>query len=264
MKSRILILILITLFLMFLSCFKKNSNGTSEVENITITIYAAAGTRIVTDEICDLFEKKYNYIVKRNYASSGTLARQIANGAESDVYVSANKQWIDFLIEKGYLKNDSVKVVGMNSLVVIVPVDFKGIRPEFKNEFDVFSSIPDKIALGDPAYVPVGQYAKKTLDNFGWYDQINEKGKMILCKDVSSVLHYIEQGECDWGIVYYTEAIQSDKVKIISKIPSYLHDPIVFYVADVKEQKIIGQKLSRMFTEKTGQKIYKEHGFEIP
>ena len=264
MKTRILFVILIFFLSIFSSCFNKNNSKQAKINNSSLTIYAAAGTRFATDEICDLFEKKNNIKVNRNYTSSGTLARQIANGADCDVYISANKQWVDFLIEKVIIMEESVHVIGGNSLVVIKSIDSDVKKPVFDKDFDILSIIPDKIALGDPAYVPVGKYAKMVLDNFGWYDLINEKGKMILCKDVASVLHYVQKGECDWGIVYISEVIQPVKVDIMARIPMDLHEPIVFYVADLKVQKIKAKELSRIFTEKPGQKILKKYGFQVP
>ena len=61
-----------------------------------------------------------------------------------------------------------------------------------------------QVALGEPATVPAGQYAKETLTSLGIYDAV--KAKAILAKDVRQVLTYVETGNVDAGIVYATEA----------------------------------------------------------
>ncbi len=256
-KANILIkVILITIVISGCS----GNTGTKKSNTCRITIFAAAGTRKVTEDVCDFFEKKSLCRVERNYASSGTLARQIANGAVADVFISANKQWIDFLVTEGAVQEHSVYQIASNSLVVIAPVNVETKVPHFTKQFDILSAIPDKIAIGDPTYVPVGKYTKMVFDSLGWFENIKEK--IIMGKDVTSVLRYVELGECDWGVVYYSEAIQSVKVKVITKIPESLHTPIIFFVADIKSQKAKGHELSTMLKDTISQPLFVKYGFQ--
>ena len=250
--------LLIVVFILA-GCNGNKTYKTDENKDLSVSIYAAAGTRKVTEEICDLYEKNSHNKVIRNYASSGTLARQIASGADADVFVSANKQWIDYLVSKNLLNENSIHKIAGNSLAVIAPANSKIAVPRFSKDFTI-SSIPShKIAIGDPSYVPVGKYTKMVFDSLEWFEAL--KHQMVMAKDVSSVLRYVELGECDWGVVYYSEAIQSEKVKIIAEIPDSLHKPIVFYVACMKEQNPAGIELSTLFTRSTGQLVFEKYGF---
>ncbi|MBN2344029.1 MAG: molybdate ABC transporter substrate-binding protein, partial [Deltaproteobacteria bacterium] len=159
-----------------------------ETADQVIRIYAAAGTRPVTSDICDLFENLVQVNVERNFASSGTLARQISAGAEADLFVSANKQWIDFLSEKHLLKPESIRTVARNTLVIVVPKGKKIPAPRFLSSYDIASSI-EHISVGDPAYVPVGKYTEAVFNKLHWSESLREK--QILAKDVSSVLNYV-------------------------------------------------------------------------
>jgi molybdate transport system substrate-binding protein len=238
---------------------QSESRAQTPKKEITLQIFAAAGTRTPTEEICDRYEKETNRKVERNYASSGTLARQIAAGAPADVFVSANKQWIDFLKDKKMLADGSVRKIVGNSLVLIAPKDSDISAPELKSDYDIQGAIRDKIAIGDPAYVPVGKYTKTVFEQLGWMDKI--KDKMILAKDVSSVLRYVELGECDFGVVYRSEALQSKKVKIIAEVPGALHKPIEFFAADLKAAKPEGKTLSEAFLSKEGVASFIKFGF---
>ena len=196
--------------------------------NSDVQLFAAVGTMLPTNEICDSFETEKNITIERNFAASGALARQIIAGAEADIYISANKQWIDYLIDNKIIIKDNISELAKNKLVVICKKD-SDIEIEFTQDFDIKSAIGDNISIGDPKYVPVGKYAKQALDSLNWFNQI--QNKIILAKDVTSVLNYVEMGECDWGIVYYSEAIKSSKIKIVYEIPLELYDPIIFYIA---------------------------------
>jgi len=193
-----------------------------------VQLFAAVGAMLPTNEICDSFETEKNITIERNFAASGALARQIIAGAEADIYISANKQWIDYLIDNKIIIKDNISELAKNKLVVICKKD-SDIEIEFTQDFDIKLAIGDNISIGDPKYVPVGKYAKQALDSLNWFNQI--QNKIILAKDVTSVLNYVEMGECDWGIVYYSEAIKSSKIKIVYEIPLELYDPIIFYIA---------------------------------
>ena len=225
--------------------------------NTNIPLFAAAGAMLPTNEICDSFTSIYNLETEKNFAASGVLARQIKAGAEADIYISANKQWIDFLCDNELLIENSVSELAKNKLVVICPKN-KEINLDFTKEFDIRSAIHDKISMGDPKYVPVGKYAKQVMDSLDWYNSI--QNQIILAKDVTSVLHYVVLGECDWGIVYYSEAIKSDKVKIAYEIPQELYDPIIFYIALLKED-CNAQKLYHYFKSETAKEILNKYGF---
>lgn len=242
------IILLSFVFGIHISCKKSDQN---------IKLFAAAGTMLATNEVCDSFTDKNNIILEKNYAASGALARQIQSGAEADIYISANKQWIDYLIHNEILKEESVSKFATNRLVIICPKNHD-VSIEFNSDFDIKSSIKENISIGDPKYVPVGKYAKQVLDTLGWYEQIQKQ--IILAKDVTSVLHYVELGECDWGIVYYSEAIKSNKVKIAFEIPSELHNPINFYIGLINDNTDT-RKLYNYFTNNTGQNIFVRHGF---
>ena len=225
----------------------------------TVQLFAAAGTRRATEALCDRYEAAGHAKVQRNFASSGTLARQIAAGASADVFVSANKQWIDYLNEKGMLRTGSIQKIAGNALVVVAPKGAAKTVPVFEPEFDIVSAIDDKIVIGDPSFVPVGKYAKAVFDRLGWFDKL--KRKMILAKDVSSALNYVALGTVDWGIVYRSEALASDRVEIIAEIPSGLHPPIEFFIADTKTEKPPARALSALFRGEEGLAVFLKHGF---
>ena len=69
-----------------------------------------------------------------------------------------------------------------------------------------------KIALGTPESVPAGKYAKASLTHENLWNDV--QNKVVFTKDVRQVLTYVETGNVDAGIVYKTDALISDKVKI--------------------------------------------------
>jgi len=253
MKRFVIFSVILCIGFLF-SCKQANNNKNGDS---TVKIFAAAGTMLPTNAICNEYEKQFNIKIDRNFAASGALARQIEAGADADIFISANKQWIDFLVENNLLIQNNISDLAKNNLVVICSKD-RDIKIEFVNNFDIKSSVKERIAIGDTKYVPVGKYAKQVLDTLGWYGKI--ENQIILAKDVTSVLHYVELGECDWGIVYYSEAIKSDKVKIAYEIPNDLYNPIIFYIGLLNENQK-SKKLYWYFKSDEMQEIFKKYGF---
>lgn len=252
----LVLMLFLTISLLWGAC--NPSNRDNEASS-PLQIFAAAGTRLATESLCDHFEKQRGGKVSRNYASSGTLARQIVAGADADIFVSANKQWISFLSDRGLLVPGSVHKIAGNALVVVAPKERAAAAPVFEPGFDIGAVVNDKIAIGDPAYVPVGKYTHSVFETLGWLTKL--KDKMVLAKDVTSVLNYVALGAVDWGVVYRSEAIASKRVDIIATIPQALHSPIAFFVADLKHQQPKARVLSEIFRSEVGLAAFLKYGF---
>ncbi|WP_339738135.1 molybdate ABC transporter substrate-binding protein [uncultured Sunxiuqinia sp.] len=200
---------------------------------LEITVFAAASLTDVISEVAAQFEKEYDITVRLNLAGSGTLARQIEQGADADVYLSADKNWMDYLVEKG--KTKETAVFATNDLVLVSPInrDF-----QFEKVDSLLVYTESKIAIGDPGYVPAGKYAMQV---FGYY-QVDVREKLFQTTDVRSALMMVELGEAHFGIVYKTDALQSEKVKVIFTFRNESHLPVEYY------QGLISQKsLARQF-----------------
>jgi molybdate transport system substrate-binding protein len=163
---------------------------------------------------------------RNNFGSSGTLAREIENGAPVDAIIAAGERPMDDLQAKGMLAPGSRRNLLANSLVLVAPQDSR------LTGFEGLTSAAVKlVALGDPATVPAGEYGQQTLKNLGLYDKI--RSKIVLGKDVRQVLTYVETGDADAGLVYATDARISGKVRVITTAPESSHTPIVYPIAAI-------------------------------
>jgi len=192
-----------------------------------VLVFAAASTANALDEIRDRFQKQTGIVVTTSYAASSTLARQIENGADADIFLSADTIWADY-IEKKSLVAQRRNLLG-NRLVVIVPADstLKITRAE-----DLTAAAVRHLALGDPTSVPAGRYAQKALENLGIWTQL--KGKVVAGGDVRQALAYVETGAAEAGIVYATDAAVSQSVRIVVQIPEKLSGPVRYPVMLLK------------------------------
>ena len=110
-----------------------------------LVIFAAASTSNAVGEIKRQFTEASGVQVQASYGSSAVLARQIQNGADADVFLSADIAWADYLAKHGLVARQ--KNLLANRLVVILPSDStaKVNRPE-----DLLAASIEHLALGDP------------------------------------------------------------------------------------------------------------------
>jgi molybdate transport system substrate-binding protein len=210
-------------------------------QHVSLTVSAAASLQGALGEIETAYFSGHPKVeFRNNFGSSGTLAREIEQGAPVDAFLSAAGKPMDDLESKGLITAGTRQNILRNSLVLIAPLDSKLQGP---------AGLADRsiriIAVGDPASVPAGQYAQQTLNALHLNDQV--KGKLVLGKDVRQVLTFVETGNADAGFVYATDAHMSGRVRVVATVPESAHEPIIYPVAVVKTSA--NQDAARTFVE---------------
>jgi molybdate transport system substrate-binding protein len=224
----------------------------------TIVVFAAASTTNALDEIKREFGKKNGIEVQTSYAASAPLANQIVNGAEADIFISADTKWADYLAEKK-LVAQSRDVLG-NRLVIVTPIDAK---QNIKKPEDLSAKGVEHIAIGEPGSVPAGKYAKAALMKLNLWDKLKEK--FVPGQDVRHALTYVETGAAEAGIVYATDAAISKKIKIAIELSEELTGPIRYPIALLSkgEKKSEAKVFFEYLRSPESIKIFKKYGFSI-
>ncbi|MDD2422441.1 MAG: molybdate ABC transporter substrate-binding protein [Heliobacteriaceae bacterium] len=191
---------------------------------------------------------------------SGTLMRRIEQGALVDIFISAGSSQMDELQMKNLIINDSRKDFLRNRIVLITSKN-SSIKCGFE---ELAAEKIKKIGIGNPDTVPAGKYAQEVLMSFGISESVS--AKLVFAKDVRQVLNYVETGYVDVGIVYQTEAIVSDNVKILSWAPETSHSPVVYSVAIMKASDNQAESenfIKFLTTNKRAKRIFETFGFIV-
>ena len=176
-----------------------------------------------------MFQEEHpEIIVTGTYDSSGKLQTQIEEGLEADVFMSAATAQMDALNEEGLIQTDTIVNLLENKIVLIAPAS----GGEDLNSFEDIVKARS-IALGDPASVPAGQYAREALTNLGLWDQIQDR--VSFGTNVTEVLNQVAASSADAGIVYATDAASMpEDVRVIGEAPEgSLAEPVIYPVAVV-------------------------------
>jgi molybdate transport system substrate-binding protein len=193
-----------------------------------LTISAAASLGNAFREIAPLFESRNpGTRVVFNFAASDALLAQVARGAPVDVFASADEETMDRAGDRKLLVPGSRRTFARNALVVVIPADAK-TRPA------ALADLPQpafrRIALGSPASVPAGRYARSVLEAAKLWTSIEPRA--VFAQNVRQALDYVARGEVDAGFVYATDAmIMKDKVRIAFTVPTAT--PIIYPAAAI-------------------------------
>ncbi|HLP08550.1 MAG TPA: molybdate ABC transporter substrate-binding protein [Opitutaceae bacterium] len=196
-----------------------------------LTVFAAASLAEALQEIAPAYMAATGDTLRFSFGASGLLARQIKEGAPADVLVSADELRLDQLERAGLLAAGTRRTILANQLVVVVGAEAES----FSTPDALASANVRRIAIGEPATVPAGTYAKQFLESTGLWAQLT--GKLVPLANVRAVLAAVEAGNADAGFVYRTDALLSKKVRIAIAVPLDAGPRITYPVAALRDSK---------------------------
>lgn len=257
MRKRLSILVMLSaLLLMLVGCTGKASEiskteqttlpevvSTSEAsestpaetpkEKANLQVFIAASLKNAMTEIQTNYKVLYPEVeIAFNSDSSGTLQKQIEEGATCDIFFSAAMKQMDTLDKGGYVLPDSTAKLLENKVVLIKQ---KGGQTAVTG-FDNITKAANLALAGED--VPVGAYAREIFTNLGVLDQVMAM-EINAGANVTAVLSAVSEGSNEVGIVYATDANSiKDAVEIIAEAPeSSLKEPVIYPVGLIKNEE---------------------------
>jgi molybdate transport system substrate-binding protein len=199
-----------------------------EPEPASVRVLAAASLTEVVEGLAKAFEGAR---VVPSFGASSDLARQIADGAPADVFLSASPEWIDFLEQARALDGPAV-VIARNRLVCVAPQGSPLAAGGARDPAGLLAHLAkgDLVAIAD-AGVPAGEYARRALAHAKLLEAYAPR--LVGQKDVRAVLHAVESGEAAAGFVYATDARVAAVVRLFVVDPGS-HPPIEYRAAALR------------------------------
>ena len=218
------------------------------------TVLAAASLQEALEQAAAAWEAEGHPAPVLSFAGTSALARQVEQGAPADLFISADEEWMDTLAGENLLRAGTRRDLLGNDLVVIAPRGAKA--PALADLGD------GKLALADPGAVPAGKYAKASLESLGLWADLADN--VVPAENVRAAMALVERGEAPLGVVYATDALASDKVAVVEKLPGASHPPIRYPAAVLAGSKNPqAEEFLAYLASDAADKIFAEHGFEI-
>jgi molybdate transport system substrate-binding protein len=194
-----------------------------------ITVFAAASLKTALDAVAEEWRAATGHEARLAYAGSSALARQIQSGAPADVFVSANEAWMDALAADGLIDPDS-RVALLGNALVLVAHDPEAAPVALRPGTDLPARLGEgRLAMALVEAVPAGIYGKAALETLGLWEAVAPS--VAQADNVRAALALVATGAAPYGIVYATDAVAEDRVRVVGRFPPGTHPPIVYPAA---------------------------------
>ncbi|AKJ30937.1 molybdate ABC transporter substrate-binding protein [Caldimonas brevitalea] len=231
-----------------------------------LTVFGAASLSDALREIGHSYRAATGEVPRFSLAASSTLARQIEAGAQAQLFISADRQWMDYLAERRLIEPATRTDLLGNRLVLVTPAD----RPRtvtLAPGFDLGALLgpQGRLATGDPSHVPAGKYAQAALTWLGSWAVAQPR--LVRTDSVRAALALVERGEVPAAIVYATDAAAARGVHVAAVFPAESHPPIVYPAAVVATGEPVEREAARRLLawlrSAPASAVFRKHGFAV-
>lgn len=226
-----------------------------------ITVFAAASLADALKPIASAFEAKTGTSVALSFGASSALARQIDASAGADLFISADRDWMDWLDKRGLIDRRTRRDLLGNRLVLIAPAG-SAVSLRIAPRCNLAGALGSgRLAVADPQSVPAGKYARSALVSLGLWDAV--AGRLAQAENVRVALAYVARAEAPLGVVYATDARAEPRVRIVDVFPDSSHPPIVYPAALTRDAKAGAQAFLNFLSGARAAAIFSRAGFAV-
>lgn len=222
----------------------------------SITVFAAASLKSAFTEIGEQYEADHpGSSVEFSFAGSSDLVTQLTQGADADVFASADTRNMDKAVAAGLVEGAPVNFAANVLTIAVAPGNPKGI----KSFADLAKPGTSVVVCAPP--VPCGGATEKVEKATGvTLSPVSEE------TSVTDVLGKVTSGQADAGLVYVTDAAGAgDKVTSVS-FPEAAQAVNTYPVAVLEQSghSAAAHRFVDLITGEAGQKALAKAGFAKP
>lgn len=193
-------------------------------------------------------------------AASSVLARQIEAGAPADVFISADAEWMDYLVARDLMRAQTRRDIAGNRLVLIAPAQ-RAPALTLEPGADIAGALAGgRLACADPDSVPAGRYARAALGSLGLWAGLADR--LARAENVRSALAWVARGEAPLGIVYATDAATEPRVRVVDTFSESTHLPIRYPAAALRDAPPQAEDFLRFLGTPAAAERMRERGFD--
>lgn len=227
--------------------------------NAEIIVAAAADLAPAFEELGRQFEQETGTRVTFSFGSTGTLAKQIENGAPIDLFAAANVEFVEQLERQGLIVSETKALYARGRITIWTRADsaLKVERIEDLAHHEVA-----RIAIANPEHAPYGRAAREALESAGIWEAVEPK--LVYGENVRQAMQYAETGNADAAITALSLSVQSDGRWAL--IPEELHKPLDQALAVIKGARLEleARRFAEFINSAQGRSTIRKYGFLLP
>ncbi len=229
------------------------------------TIAAAANLNVALTEIAKQFERAQGRKVELVFGASGTLTRQIQDGAPFEMFLAADEEFPNQLSAAG-LTRDAGVVYAVGRLVIFAP---KGSPLKVDERLDGLAGLVKggkigRFAIANPDVAPYGRAAEAVLRKRGLWDAL--RPNLVLGDSIAQAAQFATTGNAVGGLIAYSLVLSPGFVDrgTYAVIPEADHPPLRQRMVLLKRAGPIAAQFYAYLQGDATRTILRKHGFAVP
>jgi molybdate transport system substrate-binding protein len=203
-----------------------------------VRIMAAFTFKSALDEVVQAYKADDGGEVIAIYGPTPALAKQVESAAPADIFLSADANWMNYLRDRGLIRDGSRVDLLTTDLVLVTRVDNTiapsnaVVGPDYP-----LARILDggHVAMCNPADHPAGRFGRAGLEGLGLWESVSSK--VAIADSPPAAVAFVARGEAPLAVVFATDAAGVSAVKISGVFPDHSHPPILFPAALLRDSR---------------------------
>jgi molybdate transport system substrate-binding protein len=226
-------------------------------EQRELLVGAASDLALAMPHLAAAFEEETGVRVSATLGSSGQIAQQVLQGAPVDVFLSADRGWVERLAAAGRLERDGRVVYARGRLVLVTA---RRHAKRFESLTQLGADV--RVAIANPQHAPYGRAARQALQAAGAWDRLEPR--LVIAENVRQTLQFVGTGDVDAAISAL--ALMPDEEGTWVVLPESLHEPLEQEAAVLADRPMTAAALQfiAFLASPRGREILEQHRFVLP
>jgi molybdate transport system substrate-binding protein len=233
-----------------------------EAQSRAPRVAAASDLKFALDEAAAVFTRERGVTVDITYSSSGTLTRQLVDGAPFDLFLSADEAYVDQLAAAGVARDRGV-LYAIGRLVAFAP---NGSPLKADATLDGLKALLDerrvtRFAIANPEHAPYGRAAEAALRKRNLWAPLQPF--LVLGETVSQAAQFATTGDAVGGLIAYSLVLApalKDK-GTFALVPAEDHPPLRQRMALMKRAGAVAEQFYAYLQTPAAREILRKYGF---
>ncbi len=228
-------------------------------------VAAASDLNFALGEIARQFEGETGQRVDLVFGSSGTLMRQIQDGAPFELFLSADEAFVETLAASG-LTRDRGALYAIGRIVLFAP---PGSPLDPRQGLDGLARLLEagrvpRFAIANPAHAPYGRAAEAALRTRGIWTPLQPH--LVLGENVSQAAQFATTGNAVGGIIAYSLALAPNLQGrgTYALIPDSDHPPLRQRMVVLKRAGAVVERFHAFLQTASARATFERYGFTLP
>ncbi|HEX7719395.1 MAG TPA: molybdate ABC transporter substrate-binding protein [Woeseiaceae bacterium] len=230
-----------------------------------VLVAAASDLRFALSEVAALYQADHGIETELTFGSSGNLARQIAQGAPFELFLSADESYVQRLADLG-MTRDKGSLYAVGRIVLFAPNGSPlEPDPELKNVADrLADGTLRRFAIANPEHAPYGRVAQQALRSTALWESVQPT--LLYGENISQAAQFAASGNAEGGIIAYSLAIapQFQGQGSYALIPDTLHAPLRQRMVLTRAATAEAEDLYDYLRSPSAREILARYGFAPP